>query len=81
MEVLPAEFDTHGFHYTQLWREGKIALYRQQRHGSHILRYEVVIIHIQRTHTWQDGVTTPEKAFIRTLHTTSQTITTREDAS
>jgi len=61
MQPIPMEFQEGPFHYQQVRREGMLAIYRQtHRHGP-MTRFEVVRLHIQRAHTWQDGTTTPEK--------------------
>ena len=61
MLPLPTEFEDSRFRYTQVEREGDIAIFRQTHKGSGDLRYEVVVIRVQKEHTWPTGVTTPEK--------------------
>ena len=61
MESIPCEFEDRIFHYTQEWRQGMWAIYRQTHKESRAARFEVVRLHIQPAHTWPNGQTTPEK--------------------
>lgn len=61
MLPLPTEFDERLFHYAQVEREGDIAIFRQTHKASGHGRFEVVLIRVQKEHTWPTGVTTPEK--------------------
>jgi len=61
MEPIVLEFMQGNFHYRHLERYGNLAIYEQtHKHGS-MVRYEVIRIRRQATHTWPDGTTTPEK--------------------
>jgi hypothetical protein len=59
MITLPATLTQQGFCYTQVQRDGNIAIYAQQRHDSPIIRYEVIRIQVAEAHTWPNGQTTP----------------------
>ena len=61
MLPLPPEFEDRLFRYTQVEREGDMAIFTQEHKASGIVRYEVVLIRVQKAHTWPTGVTTPEK--------------------
>jgi hypothetical protein len=61
MLPLPTEFDDRLFRYAQVSREGDLAIFTQTHKASGHMRYEVVLIRIQKEHTWPTGVTTPEK--------------------
>ncbi len=62
MTPVETVFEDRNFRYTQLERQGDIALYSQsQEHkASGTVRYEVVRIRVQQAHTWPNGHTTPE---------------------
>ena len=63
MPMLPllTEFEDRLFRYAQVSREGDLAIFTQTHKASGHVRYEVVLIRIQKEHTWPTGVTTPEK--------------------
>ena len=61
MLPLPTEFDDRLFRYAQVERAGDIAIFTQEHKASGRVRYEVVLIRVQKEHTWPTGVTTPEK--------------------
>jgi hypothetical protein len=61
MLPLPTEFEDRLFRYVQVEREGDIAIFTQEHKASGHVRYEVVLIRVQKEHTWPTGVTTPEK--------------------
>ena len=62
MQPLATTFDEGRFHYTQLERQGDIALFQQQhKEAPGVIRFEVVRIRIQAEHTWPNGNTTPER--------------------
>lgn len=61
MQMIAQQFQDQTFTYTQLDRQGMIAVYEQRHKVSHTCRYEVVRLHIQAEHTWPNGTTTPEK--------------------
>lgn len=62
MEPLKTQFDIGDYRFTQIKREGGLAIF-EQHHKEHdrMVRYEVVKIQHQREHTWPNGVTTPAK--------------------
>ena len=61
MLPLPTEFEDRLFRYAQVSRKGDLAIFTQTHKASGHVRYEVVLIRIQKEHTWPTGVTTPEK--------------------
>lgn len=61
MESLPLTFKRWGYTFTQVTREGDLAIYSQHRKERNVTRYEVVRIREQGTVTWPDGRTTPPK--------------------
>lgn len=61
MLPLSTEFEDGRFRYAQVERAGDIAIFTQANKTSGIQRYEVVLIRVQKAHTWPTGVTTPEK--------------------
>jgi hypothetical protein len=61
MQTIDTQFTERGFQYTQLAREGMVAIYTQTHTASGTIRYETVRLHIQAEHTWPNGTTTPEK--------------------
>jgi hypothetical protein len=61
MLPLPTGFEDRLFRYVQVEREGDLAIFTQEHKASGIVRYEVVLIRVQKEHTWPTGVTTPEK--------------------
>ena len=58
---LPPEFEDSRFRYTQVERTGDLAIFTQTHKTSGHQRYEVVLIRIQKEHTWPNGNITPEK--------------------
>jgi hypothetical protein len=62
MQLIETEFDAYNYHFTQLERQGAIAIYQQQ-HKEHpkVIRYEVIRIRIQPERIWPDGRVTPER--------------------
>lgn len=58
---LPTEHEDSRFRYAQVERTGDIAIFTQTHKASGRVRYEVVVIRIQKEHTWPNGTTTPEK--------------------
>ena len=61
MLPLPTEFEDRLFRYAQVERDGDMAIFTQAHKPSGHVRYEVVLIRVQKAHTWPTGVTTPEK--------------------
>ena len=61
MLPLPLEFEDRLFRYAQVSRAGELAIFTQTHKASGHQRYEVVLIRVQKAHTWPTGVTTPEK--------------------
>ena len=61
MLPLPTEFEDRLFRYAQVERTGDLAIFTQTHKASERVRYEVVLIRVQKEHTWPTGVTTPEK--------------------
>jgi hypothetical protein len=61
MLPLPSEFEDRLFRYAQVEREGDMAIFTQEHKASGHVRYEVVLIRVQKEHTWPNGTTTPEK--------------------
>jgi len=61
MLPLPTQFEDSRFRYTQVERDGDLAIFTQEHKASGLVRYEVVLIRVQKAHTWPTGVTTPEK--------------------
>jgi hypothetical protein len=61
MLPLPTEFEDARFRYTQVERAGDMAIFTQTHKASGCIRYEVVLIRVQKEHTWPTGVITPEK--------------------
>ena len=60
MKAIPSQFEDRTFTYTQLSREGMIALYSQTHKASQHVRYEVIKLSVAKEHTWPAGNTTPE---------------------
>ena len=60
MTTLAMHIEDGKFTYAQIERQGDLAIYRQQRHGSHIQRYEVIVIRFQPAHTFPSGHVKPE---------------------
>ena len=61
MIPMATQFEDRTFRYTQVARQGDVAIYRQTHKASDIDRFEVVRIRIAEEHTWPDGRTTPER--------------------
>jgi hypothetical protein len=61
MLPIATQFEESGFRYTQLTRQGDIAIYSQEHKGSGVVRYEVVRIRVQAERTWPNGLVTPER--------------------
>jgi hypothetical protein len=61
MLPLPTEHEDSRFRYTQVERTGDLAIFTQTHKASGSQRYEVVLIRVQKEHTWPNGTTTPEK--------------------
>jgi hypothetical protein len=61
MEPVAPEFTDQTFRYSQLERQGTIAIYQQQHKASGIIRYEVVRIRIRKARIWPNGVSTPDQ--------------------
>jgi hypothetical protein len=59
--VLPlaTQFADSVFTYTQIERQGALAIYRQTHKASQAERYEVVKSRVRPAHTWPNGTTTP----------------------
>jgi hypothetical protein len=62
MQPIDTAFDEGRFRYTQLERQGDIAIYRQEhKENPKVVRFEVIRIRVQPEHTWPSGQTTPER--------------------
>ena len=62
MQPIDTAFEEGRFRYTQIQREGDIAIYEQQhKENPKVIRYEVIRIRIAPEHTWPNGNTTPER--------------------
>lgn len=61
MIAIATQFDDRTFRYTQVARQGDVAIYRQTHKASGIDRFEIIRIRIAEEHTWPDGRTTPER--------------------
>ena len=61
MLPLPTEHEDSRFRYAQVERAGDLAIFTQTHKASGRVRYEVVLIRVQKEHTWPTGVVTPEK--------------------
>jgi hypothetical protein len=57
MKTLPTAFRHDGFEFTQLERNGQIAIFRKSKPAYH--HYEVVIIQCEQERTFPNGLTTP----------------------
>jgi hypothetical protein len=60
MDDIATTFTDRTFRYTQIDRQGDIAVYTQQHKDGGQTRYEVVRIRVRAAHTWPNGETTPE---------------------
>ncbi len=58
MLPLPTEHDDKTFTYTQVEREGDIAIFCQAHKACRSQRFEVVKIRVQPAHTWPNMCTT-----------------------
>jgi hypothetical protein len=61
MQTIETEFEDRTFRYTQLARQGMIALYTQTHKPSGVTRYEVVVLRVAAEHTWPNGSVSPER--------------------
>jgi hypothetical protein len=61
MQALPVMFHDKTFAYTQVEREGDIAIYRQTHKAGAVDRYEVVRIRVEKEHVWPNGDISPER--------------------
>ena len=61
MLPLPTEHDDKTFTYTQVEREGDLAIFCQAHKVTAAQRFEVVKIRVQPAHTWPNGTTSPER--------------------
>jgi hypothetical protein len=62
MQPLDTAFEEGRFRYTQLERQGDIAIYEQQhKENPTVIRYEVVRIRVVPETLWPNGRTTPER--------------------
>jgi hypothetical protein len=60
VQPIALELKDRTFLYRQIERHGNIALYCQEHKESHVQRFEVIRIRIQKAHTWPNGETTPD---------------------
>jgi hypothetical protein len=58
---LPTAFEDRLFRYAQIERTGDVAIFTQTHKASGHVRYEVVLIRVQKEHAWPNGNITPEK--------------------
>ena len=62
MQPIATVFEEGRFRYTQLQREGDIAIYEQQhKEDPAVIRFEVVRIRVSPPTTWPNGNVTPER--------------------
>ena len=61
MEPLRTQFDDRTFRYTQIERDGDMAIFSQTHKLGQVTRYEVVRIRVQPERAWPDGRITPER--------------------
>lgn len=61
MQSIETACEDRTVRYTQLARQGDVALYRQEHKASKVSRFEVVRIRLQPEHRWPDGTVTPLK--------------------
>ena len=61
MQPLQTEFEDRLFRYTQIERQGDIAIFCQTHKESSCHRFEVVKIRVQPAHTWPNGTISPER--------------------
>ena len=55
MATLPTEFDSKGFHFKQLQRSEKYALYERAKPDGSQNHFEVIVIQWRKAVTWPDG--------------------------
>ena len=59
---LPTHHEDRAYTYTQLVREGDVAIFVQaHKDNPRVIRHEVVKIRIAPAHVWPDGRVTPER--------------------
>lgn len=61
MQPIARQFEDRTFRYTQVARDGDVAIYTQEHKLSGVIRYEVVTIRIAKEHTWPNGDVSPER--------------------
>lgn len=62
IQPLTTAFTEGNYRYTQIERQGDIAIYRQQhKDNPKVVRYEVMRIRIAPEHLWPDGRVTPKR--------------------
>ena len=62
MQPIDTAFDEGRFRYTQIERQGDVAIYQQQhKENPKVVRFEVIRIRVAPEHTWPSGQTTPER--------------------
>ena len=61
MQPIASTFTDRTFVYTQVERQGDVAIYEQRHKESDVTRYEVVRIRVAPAHTWPNGTASPER--------------------
>ena len=62
MQPIDTAFEEGRFRYTQIERQGDVAIYEQRhKENAEVRRFEVIRIRVQPEHTWPSGQTTPER--------------------
>jgi len=61
MQPLAMQFEDRTFRYTQVARDGNVAIYTQEHKLSGVIRFEVATIRIEKEHTWPGGNVSPER--------------------
>lgn len=62
MQPIATEFAEGNYRYTQIERQGDVAIYRQtHKENPKVIRYEVVRIRVAPAHTWPNGMVSPER--------------------
>lgn len=61
MQPIAMQFEDRTFRYTQVARDGNVAIYTQEHKLSGVIRFEVVTIRIAEEHTWPNGTVSPER--------------------
>jgi len=61
MQPLATQFADQTFQYTQLAREGDLAIFEQRHKASGTCRYEVVRIRVVPENRWPNGEVSPER--------------------